>query len=83
MHFHVSKRIFPLLKPPYANSTKVDGPLNNGTAQMHMVKPRGHHDYEYKYLYVEVKGHERIYLENADVSGGSGKKQLSLFGVKW
>ncbi|KAK3187397.1 mitochondrial import inner membrane translocase subunit tim21 [Lecanicillium sp. MT-2017a] len=61
----------------------VDGPLNNGTAQMHMVKPRGHHDYEYKYLYVEVKGHERIYLENADVSGGSGKKQLSLFGVKW
>lgn len=57
--------------------------MNNGTAQMHMVKPRGHHDYEYKYLYVEVKGHERIYLENADVSGGSGKKQLSLFGVKW
>lgn len=61
---------------------QVDGPLNNGTAQLHMVKGRGHSDYEYKYLFVEVKGHDRIYLENADAAGAS-KKKLSWFGVNW
>lgn len=47
-----------------------------------MIKPRSGSEYEYKYLFVDIKGHERIYLENAEASG-SGKKQLSLFGVKW
>lgn len=60
----------------------VDGPLNNGTAQLHMVKPKGHSDYEYKYLFVDAKGHDRIYLENAE-AGGAGKKKLSFFGVNW
>ncbi|KAK2592834.1 mitochondrial import inner membrane translocase subunit tim21 [Conoideocrella luteorostrata] len=61
----------------------VDGPSQNGIAQLHMVKRRGQSDYEYKYLFVDVKGHERIYLENADSSGKSVKRQLSFFGVKW
>jgi import inner membrane translocase subunit TIM21 len=48
-----------------------------------MVKRRGESDFEYKYLFVDVKGHERIYLENADSAASSGKKQISFFGVKW
>lgn len=48
-----------------------------------MIRYRGQSDYEYKYLFVEVRGHERIYLENAESAANSGKKQLSFFGVKW
>ncbi len=49
-----------------------------------MVKLPGHSDYEYKYLFVDVKGHDRVYLENADASrSGAGKKSFSMFGVKW
>jgi import inner membrane translocase subunit TIM21 len=49
-----------------------------------MVRPRGESEYDYKYLFVDVKGHERIYLENADTANArSGKKPVSFFGVKW
>ncbi|KHN98067.1 import inner membrane translocase subunit tim-21 [Metarhizium album ARSEF 1941] len=61
----------------------VDGPKQNGVAQLHMVRRRGEPDYEYKSLFLDVKGHERIYLENVHVPSSGGKKQLSLFGVKW
>ncbi|KJZ79833.1 Mitochondrial import inner membrane translocase subunit TIM21 [Hirsutella minnesotensis 3608] len=61
----------------------VDGPLQNGVAQLHMVKRRGDSEYDYKYFFVDIKGHERIYLENADTKTSPGKKQLSFFGVKW
>ncbi|KAG5994965.1 mitochondrial import inner membrane translocase subunit tim21 [Claviceps lovelessii] len=61
----------------------VDGPLRDGIAQLHMVRRRDQSDYEYKYLFLDVKGHERIYLENAASSGNPVKRQLSLFGVKW
>ncbi|GAB0136339.1 mitochondrial import inner membrane translocase subunit tim21 [Epichloe bromicola] len=61
----------------------VEGPLRDGIAQLHMVKRRGQSDYEYRYLFLDVKGHDRIYVENADSSGSSVKRQLSFFGVKW
>ncbi|KAK5998578.1 Mitochondrial import inner membrane translocase subunit TIM21 [Cladobotryum mycophilum] len=61
----------------------VEGPLANGMAQLHMIKWRGYDDYEYKYLFLDVQGHERIYLENADTASRNGTKQLSFFGVKW
>lgn len=61
----------------------VDGPRQNGVAHVHLIKPRGHDDYEYKHLYLDAKGHERIYLERADATRSAGKKALSLFGVKW
>ncbi|RDA96222.1 hypothetical protein CP533_1722 [Ophiocordyceps camponoti-saundersi (nom. inval.)] len=60
----------------------VDGPLQNGVAQLHTVKRRGESDYEYRYFFVDVKGHDRVYLEKAP-EPSTGKKQLSLFGVKW
>ncbi|PHH72640.1 hypothetical protein CDD82_5867 [Ophiocordyceps australis] len=61
----------------------VDGPLRNGIAQLHMVRGRGKSDYEYKYLFVDIKGHERIYIERADSKATSKKEPLTLFGVKW
>ncbi|ATY65059.1 import inner membrane translocase subunit tim-21 [Cordyceps militaris] len=62
----------------------VEGPRNHGVAQVHMVKPPGQSDYEYKYLFVDIKGHGRIYLENSDAKrSDSGKKSFTLFGVKW
>lgn len=64
-------------------SFHVDGPLRSGIAQLHMVKRRGQSEYEYKYLFVDVKGHERIYLENADSSGARPKRQFNFLGVKW
>lgn len=49
-----------------------------------MTKKQSQDQYEYKYLFVDVKGHERIYLEKSESSAAAkGKKQLSLFGVKW
>ncbi|OAA81146.1 import inner membrane translocase subunit tim-21 [Akanthomyces lecanii RCEF 1005] len=61
----------------------VEGPRNHGVAQVHMVKLPGHSDYEYKYLFVDVKGHERVYLENSEANRSAGKKSFSMFGVKW
>ncbi|KAM0524589.1 hypothetical protein ACHAPE_000687 [Trichoderma viride] len=62
----------------------VEGPKGNGVVQCHMVIPRGESEYDYKYLFVDVKGHERIYLENADTAKArTGKKPVSFFGVKW
>ncbi|KAM3497460.1 hypothetical protein MY10362_009194 [Beauveria mimosiformis] len=62
----------------------VEGPRNHGVAQVHMVKLPGHSDYEYKYLFVDVRGHERIYLENSEANrSANGKKGFTLFGAKW
>ncbi|KAI1011305.1 hypothetical protein LB504_002553 [Fusarium proliferatum] len=61
----------------------VDGPKNNGIARLHMVKYRGHSDFEYKYLFVDIRGHDRIYLEQEDTTSSKGGKKLSFFGVKW
>lgn len=48
-----------------------------------MVRHPDSGDFEYKYLFLDVRGHERIYLEKADESKARGKKTLSFFGVKW
>ncbi|POS81114.1 import inner membrane translocase subunit tim-21, mitochondrial [Diaporthe helianthi] len=62
----------------------LEGPLNNGSAHMHLIRYAGQSEHQYKYFYVDVKGHQRIYLENADTKsikeGGRGTK---LFGIKW
>ncbi|KAI0447801.1 import inner membrane translocase subunit tim-21 [Xylaria telfairii] len=62
----------------------VEGPLNNGVVNVHLVKRAGQSEFEYKYLFVDVKGHQRIYLENADAKATSGdSKKYRLFGVNW
>lgn len=70
-------------KYQHLTSSQVEGPRNHGVAQVHMVKLPGHSDYEYQYLFVDVKGHERVYLENSEANRSAGKKAFTMFGVKW
>jgi import inner membrane translocase subunit TIM21 len=63
---------------------QVEGPLNKGVVNMHMVKPLSENEFIYKYLALDVKGHQRIYLENADAKPDSPAKTKSkFFGVSW
>lgn len=66
-----------------ADWQQIEGPLNNGTVHIHLIKYRGHSDYDYKYFYIDIKGHQRIYLENADASSQQGTGGMKLFGIKW
>ncbi|KZF25435.1 TIM21-domain-containing protein [Xylona heveae TC161] len=62
----------------------VEGPIDKGVVSLHMTKRPGQHEFEYKYLALDVKGHQRLYLENADARpDGSGKSSGKLFGVRW
>jgi import inner membrane translocase subunit TIM21 len=84
MHFFVSWPTWPSTAAAALTLQQVDGPANNGVAHVHMIKYRGQDDYEYKYLFLDVKGHPKIYLENADTStSADGKNNFRLFGIKW
>jgi import inner membrane translocase subunit TIM21 len=49
-----------------------------------MIKRPTEHEFEYKYLFLDVKGHQRIYLENTNAASNSvGKRKTKLFGVQW
>ncbi len=51
---------------------------------MHMVKPPSENEFAYKYLALDVTGHQRIYLENADAKPDSPAKDKSkIFGISW
>lgn len=79
--------LFPTSNPSNSSNTffQVKGPKGKGTVNMHLTKRASRYDYEYKYFYVDILGHQRIYLENADASpSDKGDKQgFKLFGVKW
>jgi mitochondrial import inner membrane translocase subunit TIM21 len=64
---------------------QVEGPKGKGVVNMHLIKRVGKPDYEYKCFFVDVRGHERIYLENADAAlkRDHEHKEFKLFGVKW
>ncbi len=59
--------------------------MNEGLVRMHLVKRVNHDEFEYKYLILDVKGHPKIYLENANAKSKSDgdTKKFKLFGVKW
>lgn len=47
---------------------------------------QGDGDFEYKYLFVDIRGHHRIYLRNADdekKAAEAGKKKMRFLGVNW
>jgi mitochondrial import inner membrane translocase subunit TIM21 len=51
---------------------------------IHMLKHAKDSEFEYKYFFLDVKGHPRIYLENAESTPpSSDKKKVKLFGVNW
>ncbi|KAK2007792.1 TIM21-domain-containing protein [Colletotrichum eremochloae] len=61
----------------------VEGPLNKGVVYLHMIKTPSSGEFEYKYLYVDVRGQQRYYLENADTATGSGKRGVRFLGINW
>ncbi|RDL33606.1 Uncharacterized protein BP5553_07974 [Venustampulla echinocandica] len=62
----------------------VEGPLNKGVVNIHMTKGPSDDEFVYKYLALDVKGHQRIYLENADATVDSpAKNKTKLFGISW
>ncbi|KAK4157335.1 TIM21-domain-containing protein [Chaetomidium leptoderma] len=63
----------------------VQGPKGAGRVGMHLIKRAGQREYDYKYFFVDVRGHQRIYLENADAvrAKEAENKGFKLFGVKW
>ncbi|KAF2180544.1 import inner membrane translocase subunit tim-21, mitochondrial [Zopfia rhizophila CBS 207.26] len=60
----------------------VEGPLNQGVVHVHMTKRPSQDEYVYQTLAVDVKGHSRIYLENADEEVGK-KAAPKIFGARW
>ncbi|KAK2001825.1 TIM21-domain-containing protein [Colletotrichum falcatum] len=61
----------------------VEGPLNKGVVYLHMIKTPSSGEFEYKYLYIDVRGQQRYYLENADTATGSGKGGVRFLGINW
>ena len=49
---------------------------------MHLTKRPSQDDYEYSLLAVDVKGHQRVYLENVE-GKGDGKAAPKIFGARW
>ena len=63
---------------------QVEGPLNKGVVNLHMTKRPSENEFVYKYLALDVKGYQRIYLENADTNlESSAKSKTKFFGVSW
>ncbi|KUJ10388.1 TIM21-domain-containing protein [Mollisia scopiformis] len=62
----------------------VEGPSNKGVVNLHMIKKPSDDEFVYKYLALDVKGHQRVYLENTDASPNSpAKSKTKFFGVSW
>lgn len=56
--------------------------MNAGVVNLHMTKKPSESEFEYRILALDVKGHEPIYLENADDKGPK-KGGVKMFGVQW
>ncbi|PWW71725.1 TIM21-domain-containing protein [Tuber magnatum] len=62
----------------------VEGTVDKGVVKAHLTKRPGEPNYEYKYLFLDVPGKTRVYLENErDRDSGEGGKKKGLFGVQW
>ncbi|KAF8848366.1 import inner membrane translocase subunit tim-21, mitochondrial [Acephala macrosclerotiorum] len=62
----------------------VEGPLNKGVVNLHMIKRPSDDEFAYKYLVLDVKGHQRIYLQNADATPDNpAKSKTKFFGISW
>lgn len=60
----------------------VEGPLGQGVVHVHLTKRPSQDEYEYHTLAVDVKGQQRIYLENATDRKDS-KVAPKIFGARW
>jgi import inner membrane translocase subunit TIM21 len=61
---------------------QVEGSRNKGVAHVHMTKHPKDDIFEYKYLFVDVRGHDRIYVKKSDEARrADGSKKFKLFGL--
>ena len=61
----------------------VGGSLAVGTVNVHMTKRRDESDFKYHHLALDVPGHERIWLENAEAWKLDKRASGKMFGVRW
>lgn len=61
----------------------MQGSETSGVVQLHMVKGQGHSDWEYRSLALDVRGKQRLYLENADAAPEKKKAGFRMLGVQW
>jgi len=61
----------------------VGGHLATGTVNVHMTKRRDESDFKYHHLALDVPGHERIWLENAEAWKLDKRSSGKMFGVRW
>lgn len=61
----------------------VMGPKAKGRVKLHMTKEKDQKRFEYRYLALDVEGHQRIWLENRDAEDVDGRKSGRMFGVRW
>ncbi|KAG5301811.1 import inner membrane translocase subunit tim21 [Histoplasma ohiense] len=62
----------------------VSGPRNDGTVSVHLIKNPQTNEFEYNILALDVKGHQRLYLENAGANKNAAKKAATkIFGIQW
>ena len=61
----------------------VEGSDRKGVVNLHMVKAPGQSNYEYRFLALDVPGHARHFLENADEKKSTTSKGFRMLGVQW
>lgn len=61
----------------------VSGPLGTGVVNVHMTRGRSDSHFEYHSLALDVAGHERVWLENAEQGKLDKRNQGKMFGVRW
>ncbi|KAK2775936.1 mitochondrial import inner membrane translocase subunit tim21 [Emmonsiellopsis sp. PD_33] len=62
----------------------VSGPRNDGVVSAHLIKNPNTNEYEYNILALDIKGRQRLYLENAEATKSAAKKTASrIFGIQW
>ncbi|KAI4095439.1 MAG: hypothetical protein L6R37_007079 [Teloschistes peruensis] len=61
----------------------VEGSSRRGVVNLHTFKRHGQSSWEYKYLFVDIMGQPRIYLENIDVSPDKPNSSFSFLGMQW
>ncbi|KAK5167106.1 mitochondrial import inner membrane translocase subunit tim21 [Saxophila tyrrhenica] len=61
----------------------VEGPVANGTVNLHMQKQPGQKEFEYYMLALDVPGKQRHYLEDPNKKKMDQRGQGRMFGVRW
>lgn len=61
----------------------VEGSSRRGVVQLHKIMRPGQPNWEYIFLYLDVKGHPRIYLENSQANDGGRKPGISFLGMSF